>query len=74
MALNRKRDPELEALTQQAAAELRAQSPELIERPRPYTNEEYAQFLADDAEIQRLWDEMDRHRGNAPQRYPRCDQ
>ncbi len=73
MALNKKADSELADLIQQAAAELRATNPELFEELRPYTDDEYAQVLADAAEIERIWDEMDRARGAAPRRYTGLD-
>ncbi len=66
MALNRKLEPELEALLQQAIEEQRAVNPELFGEPQPLSDEEYAQILEDAAEIERIWDEMDKARPDVP--------
>jgi hypothetical protein len=47
-------------------AELRASNTELFEEPRPYTDVEYDQMLADAAEIERIWDEMDKAGPDGP--------
>lgn len=69
MALNRKLEPELEALLRQAIEEQRAVNPELFEKPQPLSEEVIEQLLRDEAELERTWDEMDQQHGNIPRRY-----
>lgn len=70
MALNKKRDAELEALILRAAAEIKRLNPHLGEPARPYTEEEYAEILRDAKELDRLWDSPEgrkaRERGGTP--------
>lgn len=66
MALNRKLDADLEALLRQAIEEQRAVNPDLFLEPQPLSDEEYDQLLADAAEIERIWDEMDKTRPDRP--------
>ena len=56
MALHKHRDPALEALIQEAAAEMRRLDPEFFAAPTPYTNEEYDDVLRDAKELDELWD------------------
>jgi len=73
MALGKMADSAWEDLIRQAAAEILAANPTIAAEQRELSEEEYAQVLADDAEIERIWQEMDRHRGNAPRRYTTLD-
>jgi hypothetical protein len=66
MALNRKRDPEFEALMQQAVAEQKAIYPQLFEEPQPLSEELIEQLLRDEAELERIWDEFDREHPDHP--------
>lgn len=66
MALGKKRDLDLEALIEQGIAEQQALNPDIFKNPKLYTDEEYAQLLADAAEIERIWDEVDRLCPNRP--------
>jgi hypothetical protein len=66
MALSRKLDPSLEALLQQAIEEQRAVNPDLFREPQPLSDEVYAQILKDAAEIERIWDEMDKKQPDMP--------
>lgn len=68
MALNRKLDAELEALLERAIEEQRAVNPGLFEKPQPLSEAVIEQLLRDEAELEQIWDEMDRTRGNAPRR------
>ncbi len=74
MALNRKQqDDEIAALIEQGAAELRASNPELFAEPQLLSDEAIEELLRDDVDIQRIWDEMDKCRGDTPRRYSAAD-
>ncbi|MGH2514184.1 MAG: hypothetical protein ACRDHP_00865 [Ktedonobacterales bacterium] len=55
MALHKHRDPALEALIQQAAAEMRRLDSQLFASPTPYTDEEYTEILREAKELDELW-------------------
>lgn len=55
MALNKKRDAEMEELILRAAAEIKRLNPHIGEEPRPYTDEEYTEIMRDAEELDRLW-------------------
>lgn len=48
----------LDNLVKRGAEAWKKKYPELFEVPAPYTDEEYAQLLADEKELERLWQEM----------------
>jgi predicted DNA-binding transcriptional regulator YafY len=55
MAVPRRRDPELEELIQQAAAEAKRLNPHLATPPQPFTEEEITEILRGDEELDALW-------------------
>lgn len=55
MALNKKQQLDREALIQQAVAEAKQINPHIGKELPPYTEEEYAQLMRDDEELERLW-------------------
>ncbi len=65
MALNKKRDAEMEALIREAAAELKRLNPRWDEPPQPPTEEEMREIEEIDAELERLWNSPEGHRARA---------
>ena len=55
MALNKRRDAEMEELIQRGAAELKRLNPHIGEEPQPYSEEELRELEEMDAELERLW-------------------
>lgn len=66
MALRKKRGEDVETLIKQGIAEQLAQNPDVFKEPEPYSDGEYAQVLAEAAEIERIWDELDKLHPNHP--------
>lgn len=63
MALNRKHNPQLEALILQAAADIRRANPHIGDSEAPAPEADYAEVERDRDELEHLWDEIDRQRG-----------
>lgn len=63
MALNRKRSPQLAELIQRAAEEVKRLNPHIGEPQRPMSDEEWAEEVRSQEELERIWDEIDRQRG-----------
>ncbi|HZC07900.1 MAG TPA: hypothetical protein VE338_19850 [Ktedonobacterales bacterium] len=63
MALNRKRDPLLEDLIRQAAADVRQVNPHIGAPQQPTPDAERAAIERERQEAERIWDELDRQRG-----------
>jgi hypothetical protein len=66
MALNKKRDAEMEALIQRGAAEIKRLNPHIGEAPQPYTEEELQELEEMDAELERLWNSPEGQRAQQP--------
>lgn len=73
MALNQRREPGMEALILQAAAEIKQLNPRIGESLPPYPDEEYAQLLHDAEELERMWNEIDRQQEGPPDGQPAAD-
>lgn len=65
MALNKKRDAEMEALIREAAAELKRLNPQWDEPSQPFTDEEIRELDEMDAELERLWNSPEGKRAQA---------
>jgi hypothetical protein len=55
MALPRQQDPMMEALIQQALAEVKQANPRFATRPHPLSEEVLAQLLGDEQILEQLW-------------------
>lgn len=66
MALNKKRDPRLEALILQAAADVKRVNPHIGAAQQPLADAEYAEVVRGHEELERIWDEMERRRAGPP--------
>lgn len=73
VALNKRREPGMETLILQAAAEIKQLNPRIGEPLPPYPDEEYAQLLHDAEELERVWNEIDRQQGGSPGGQPAAD-
>src|SRR5690348_3638779 len=66
MAVEKRRDPGLEALILKAAADVRRHNPQIGEKLPPLSESDHAQIQRDAQELERVWDEMERQRGGPP--------
>lgn len=64
MALNKQRAPQIEALILQAAAEVRRLNPHIGEAEQAATETDYAEVEREREERERLWDDIERQRGD----------
>ncbi len=60
MALKKNRDPRIELLTRQAAADIQLRNPSLFAPQLPLTEAEYAELEQEQRELERIWDDMER--------------
>lgn len=73
MAVPKKRDESWDDLVARAAAEVRKANPHIGAEPGPYPEDEYAELVEDARQLERVWDEIDRQRGDRPQSYTAAD-
>lgn len=73
MALNKKRDAEMEELIQRGAAEIKRINPHIGEEPQPYTEEELRELEEMDAELERLWNSPEGRRVYREDESPAAD-
>jgi hypothetical protein len=66
MAIEKERDAALEELLQRGAAELLAVNPRLADLPAPLPHDVVEQLEADEAELERIWEAIERDRTGAP--------
>ena len=66
MAIEKERDAALEELIRRGVAELLAANPHLMDPPGPLPDDVIEQLEADEAELERIWEAMERERGGAP--------
>jgi hypothetical protein len=66
MALNKQREPHIEALILRAAADARRLNPHIGAAQQALSEAEYAEIERERLELERAWDDMERQRGGAP--------
>jgi hypothetical protein len=73
MAVPTKRDESWDDLVARAAAEVRQANPHSGAKEGSYPEDEYTELIEDARQLERVWDEIDRQRGNRPQSYTAAD-
>jgi hypothetical protein len=66
MAIEKERDAALEELLRRGAAELLAANPHIADPPAPLPEHMIAQLEADEVELERIWEAIERERSGAP--------
>jgi hypothetical protein len=73
MAVQKKRDESWDDLVARAAAEVRQANPHIGAQEGSYPEDEYVELVEYARQLERVWDEIDRQRGNTPQSYTAAD-
>jgi DNA-nicking Smr family endonuclease len=66
MALNKKLNPQREALIRRAAADVRRLNPHIGAAQQPLSEAEYAEIERGRLELERIWDDMERQQDSKP--------
>lgn len=66
MAIEKEQDAALEELLRRGATELLAVNPHLADKPAPLPDDVIEQLEADEAELERIWEAIERDHGGAP--------
>lgn len=73
MAGQKKRYQSWDESVARAAEDVRRVNPHIGEEPRAYPDDAYAELAESIRQLERIWEEMDRVRGNKPQSYTAVD-
>jgi hypothetical protein len=66
MAIEKERDAALEELLRRGATELLAVNPHIADKPMPLPDDVVEQLEADETELERIWEAIERDRNGAP--------